>query len=393
MHEERFGWGNRDIGPWPDVATARSFLQGLATGEWDGRDGAWLAGLDQESLGGWLAGQGLAPLAHRQCRDAFPELAAQLASAFYAAAATNMRRFHELAQVLDAFQEAGIPVVLLKGAALAEGAYGGLSLRSMGDVDLWLRAADMTRAVTTMQGLGFRKHAKDTRPPALQFLSLGEVQLHKRGLIELHWSPFKGWWLRRTAAVEDDGVWERAVPASIDGLEVNNPELVRQLSAEDMVIHVALHSAVHSQFLPPWSLRSMMDVALTAQARPVDWTVVAERARRWRVATALWAVLDLAERLIGLPGAEAALARLRPSLLRRRLLARFVSPESVLAGQDLTTGRARYLLLLLLVDRFRDAVRLVFRTLWPEDAWLAARYGAGWSRRHHLWNVVRRGKV
>ena len=66
-------------------------------------------------------------------------------------------------------------------------------------------------------------------------------------------------------------------------------------------------------------------------------------------------------------------------------LRRFVSPESVLGGIDLRNSRARYLLLLALVDRPRDMLYLLWRTVWPERAWLAARYQNQSGRGRHLW--------
>jgi hypothetical protein len=140
-------------------------------------------------------------------------------------------------------------------------------------------------------------------------------------------------------------------------------------------------------------VRGLLDIALTAHTRPLDWRVVAERARRWRVRTAVWTVLYLAEQLIGLPGVEEALVSLSPTSLRRVLLKSLVSPRSVLEGRDLRQSPLRYLILLLLVDRPWDATYLVFRTLWPEEEWLKARYGVQASRWHHLWSVARRGQI
>jgi len=38
-------------------------------------------------------------------------------------------------------------------------------------------------------------------------------------------------------------------------------------------------------------------------------------------------------------------------------------------------------------------LKLIYRTLWPEDVWLDARYGGQVGRWRHLWNVVRYGRV
>jgi hypothetical protein len=142
------------------------------------------------------------------------------------------------------------------------------------------------------------------------------------------------------------------------------------------------------------ALRGLLDVVLLTRSQPVDWHTVAERAHRRRVAAATWLVLDLADALFGLPDAEAAIAGLRPHRMRRGLLGRFVDADSMLAGRDLTHGPLRFIYQLLLVDRTWDAVRLLGRALWPEDDWLAARYGRrdARTRCRHLLGALR-GKI
>jgi hypothetical protein len=248
----------------------------------------------------------------------------------------------------------------------------------------------MARAAELMGELGYGAHAKEERPPALQRLSGGELQFYSPheppGLVELHWSPFPGWWLHHTAAVDDAAVWERCEPLLVGGRG-----WARRLAAEDLIIQLAVHLAVSGQFAPP-VVRGLFDIVLAAGRYPVDWDLVADRARAWRVATPVWVALSLADALIGLPAAAGALAGLRPGALRRALLRLLVSPTSVLAGRDVTRGRARYLLLLSLVDRPGSALHLARRAVWPEPHWLAARYGAP-SRRRHLATLVRHGRL
>jgi cystathionine beta-lyase/cystathionine gamma-synthase len=42
-------------------------------------------------------------------------------------------------------------------------------------------------------------------------------------------------------------------------------------------------------------------------------------------------------------------------------------------------------------DHLRDVARLLGRALWPENAWLLARYGRQdiWQRWQHIWSVAR----
>jgi len=372
----------------PDAA---SFLHALAG---NAELAAWVAGRPDPSWADWLGGQGLAAYAcHRLRRtgafDRLPSTLAQpLTAAYYRTAADAELHTRELAAVLDALAAVGITPILFKGAALAHLVYPDPACRPMGDLDLWLAAAEMPAAVAALQAAGYRRHVKDTRPVELQADREGEIQLAGaqpgQGLVELHYGVFAGEWLHRTASVDGVGIAARAVPVTVAGRPA------RTLAPEDAVIQLAVHLAVNHQMAYP-GVRGLLDVCLVARSRPLDWAAVSRRARAWRVRTAVWQVLSLADTLLGLPEAGPALAALRPSALRRRLLARFVTPDSVLAGRDITGGPARFIYQLLLADRPCDAARLFARALWPEDAWLAARYGrGGWrTRTAHLRAAVR----
>jgi len=380
-------------GPWPDMATARFFLTGLITESANIASDVpqWCKTLDAAALAQWLVAAEIAGAANGRYGAAWPELRAALLQDRFLAMAEWELHDKTLAQLMTQFTQAEVTAVLLKGAALAQTVYPDRTWRTMSDIDIWVQAEEMAAAVAAVRAVGFEIHSKEERPWQLQQLSQGEIQLYRtdwaQGLVELHWLPFQGWWLLRVAQPDAAAVWARKEPLN---LEENG---VYHLAAEDTVLQVALHLIISHQ-LGMKALQGLLDMALTAQVRGVDWGVVAERAREWRVRTAVYTVLSLLDALIGAAGVETALERLRPSRLRRWLIARFVSPEWVLAGRDLRNGRARYLLLLLLVDRPRDMLTLMFRTLWPEEEWMQARYGGKRvSRWRHMWRVMRYGQV
>ena len=345
----------------------------------------------------WLRGQGLAAYTCYRLRRAAAlnrlpaELAQALQAAYYRAAGDAELHTRELVAVLDALAGAGVMPILFKGAALAYAAYPDPACRPMGDLDLWLGADAMPRAQAVLRDAGYLEHVQEARPPALLAGREGELQWvgtrPEQGLIELHYGVFPGEWVYRAAAVDSAAVNSRARPVTIE----DRP--ARTLAPEDAVIQLAVHFAVNHQMAYP-GVRGLLDVRLLTASSRVEWETVARRALDWRVRTAVWQVLSLADELLGLPQAGGALAALQPSSLRRRLLAHYASIDSVLRGRDLTGGPARFIYQLLLADRWRDAARLVFRALWPERAWLAARYGrSDWrTRRAHLLAAAR-GRV
>ena len=312
-----------------------------------------------------------------------------LREAALGAAAGNLAHFATLDRIERRFEAERLPMVLLKGAAVASSAYRDRSFRPMSDLDIWVQDDDMPRAVENLLGLGFRQEPNlPHRPSALQRRSAGELVFRParggHGLVELHYGAFPGWWIQRVAHPDTEGLWRRAEP-------MGPGRHALRLAAEDAVLQTAFHVAVNQFGQAP--LRGMMDLAVLARTRALDWDAVAERASAWRLKTATWLVLDTAHRMIGLPGCDVAVSQLRPARVRRAALRAFVTPRALLSGRDLTRKSRRHLFMLGLVDRPRDGACLLGRTLWPETWWIAARYGRPVGRIEHLWGLVRRGEV
>lgn len=339
----------------------------------------------------WLCEQGLAPLAWATWHTALDlpiEVAADIHRAYYVAVGdAELHRF-ELDSVLRTLAAQSITPVIFKGAVLAHTVYADPACRPMSDLDLWLTGEEMSRAQAALEAIGYRYVSKPERPPMIMFIDMGEIQMHGpqggAGLVELHWGVFAGEWLRRAACVDESAIRSRVMAMTVLG----QPALA--LSPEDAVIQVAAHAAVNHQ-MSLAALRSLVDVASVVRHQPIDWTVIVDRARQWRVATAMWLVLKLARELTGLDEAAPAIAQLSPSSMRQWLIARFANADSLVDRRDLSASPLRFVYLLLLVDRGRDAAQLVYRALWPEREWLVARYGrVGVSiRLRHLLNAMR----
>lgn len=354
------------------------FLRALVTADTGGL-ADWMAGHpDDAAWSTWLLQQGLAPYAYVQlCRAGLngyltPAVQTAFRQAYVQALAHAELRRRELLAVLDALVAKGIVPALFKGAFLAHTVYPTPACRPMGDLDLWITADEMSDAQAALEEIGYVRRIKATRPPAFQAWRGGEVQMVGRragqGLVELHWGAFAGEWLYRAGQIDESGVRARLEPIRI----CDRPGLT--LAVEDAIIHLAVHLAINHQLAYP-GVRGLLDIALVAHGRPVDWATVAERAIHWRVAAVTWLVLRLTGELFGLDDARSALDVLAPGALRCRALAPFANGTSLLTGRDITRTPLRFVYQLLLVDRPADAVRLFLSALWPEDDWLAARYG------------------
>jgi hypothetical protein len=341
-----------------------------------------LGDLDWERIIGLAQKTGVAPVlfAALKAKDVTPPPAPaeRIRKIYLASAARNTRIFHEVGKILRALQAANIPVIPLKGVWLAEAAYRNIALRGMGDVDLWVPRSQLDAARQVMVSLGYSSRSKADRPQALQDALAGETQMFKTGapMVELHWNVFPGEWLRHTARIDEQVIWQRTLP--------HQSENVRQLSPEDAIIHICIHLAVNHQMSMP-GLRTLLDLDCARQRLNIDWGTVAERARAWRVSTATWLVLQMLTELFGDPERKLPLPDLKPSPLRRGILRSFVSTRNLVEGIKISSGPKRFVFLLALVDRPADALYLIWRALMPDRTWLTLRYGLQDAPAWRIW--------
>ena len=143
--------------------------------------------------------EGVAPLMYWKLKDTSKEVPPStfnfLRSTYYQTLAQNTLMYRELERILEALDEASIPVIVLKGAALAATVYEDIGLRPMGDLDLLVKRENLDRAAETIKTVGFHRVSKD-RIPGLNEL-IGHAFLlmsnSKQNIaIELHWNLIEG---------------------------------------------------------------------------------------------------------------------------------------------------------------------------------------------------------
>lgn len=123
--------------------------------------------------------------------QASPALQAELTRCVHQEVAVELARTVELRAVLAALAQAGLPVLLIKGSALAHTLYPQPYLRSRCDTDLLVPSrAEAERAWQVFQTLGYRRAA--TVAGDLISYELGCYKTGPRGLthaLDVHWRP------------------------------------------------------------------------------------------------------------------------------------------------------------------------------------------------------------
>ena len=129
---------------------------------------------------------------HSTCWDRVPEnIRVECDEAYRSFTGRNLLLTSELLRVTAAFDEAGLRVAVMKGAAIAQMAYGDFALREFGDFDLLIRPDDFFRATELLQQLGYNPEWKCGDSTAFHFLRyVGEYKLTRdvmRTDVDLHW--------------------------------------------------------------------------------------------------------------------------------------------------------------------------------------------------------------
>jgi hypothetical protein len=318
------------------------------------------------------ADHGLAPLLFRRLKagDARIHVPADvwkwLRLAFFANADRNVCLYRELGPVLRRLRSSGIPVIVLKGAYLAEAVYGDVALRPMSDVDLMVPRADLPRAHTVLLDTGCVRQQSDD----IESRSERTAPRFSAGVtVEFHWTiDVPGGRSRLDLA----GLWDRARPAMIAGVEV--------LAPEDLLLHLCLHAS-HSHGLG-FGLRPFCDIAemIHRFRGEMDWAQVAERAREWRAARYVGLTLHLARSMLDAEVPDEVLGQLAPGGIDQRMLE--TARQAVLA-------QIGYERLMPLFDRLGaksvgDKVKLSWERVFLSRGEMAAIYPASRVSKH-LW--------
>jgi hypothetical protein len=293
-------------------------------------------GADPRDPEAWAARHGIGPLlAAAGETGAVLQASLRRAEMAWQAGAVHLER------CLRAFDAAGIPSLVLKGAALALSHYPEPALRPMGDIDVLVAPAQWAEAAGLLAGRDFS--LEDTAEHGAAFTGPGGVRLELHG-----------------ALVSCPGLF----PLPFDLLLARSSPLGggvpgRRLGDEDMFVHLALHAAFQHGFRA--RLGQYVDFTRL-------WGSSLDRRRLLGVASAagalrpLAAAVAVAHRLLGAGPAEDLAASLTEHVPRgvRRWMDRLApQPWQLLDGLPL--ARARFMLTRGAVCR----ARLVAGTLWP----------------------------
>ena len=242
--------------------------------------------------------EGLAPWLHYRARQAgivfAPAVAAALTSDYHASLSRNTYMFGQLAGVGRIAAAQGVDLLMLKGAHLAAWLYPSPATRPMVDIDLLVRREQAPQLVAALSAADYRVVSHEPRPGAgLEFenqLLLAHPGKSDYGCLALHWSLLDFPSYQRRLRMED--FWQRAGSCALPGMDA------RVLAAEDLLVYLCAHLALHHQ----WSrLIWLCDIALLLERvrGTLDWDRACALAESAELSLALGETLRRAAGILG----------------------------------------------------------------------------------------------
>ena len=231
----------------------------------------------------------------------------------------------ELSRLLLVFQQEGVPVVLLKGAALLGSVYGDIALRPMGDLDILVRPEHLDRAeaIALKQGYGYRANHELQQLTRQDCRHLANLWHHeKRIMLEIHHhivSHDEPYYFNL------EGFWSRARTVTISSA------CALVFAPEDLLIHLSIKFLLDRRYLSNSALGQLCDISEVTRhyGDSLDWDQIEQTSQENGVLKGLHFVLYTCQRLLQTPVPASILHRFQPRdfnpapadiFIRRRVL-------------------------------------------------------------------------
>lgn len=291
--------------------------------------------------------------------DLSPEQEEELLDRHRAAMVLSLSIERRLLRLMNAFDEAGVRAVVLKGTAVAHALYPDPSIRPFGDLDLLVSTTEWDRACAALRRCGFERDLPAPRRGFDQRFGKAATHSDAEGIqVDLHRTlvlgPF-GLWL------DPDELLRHTETFSIGG------RTVERLDRTGMLLNALLHAALGSS--PPLLL-PLCDVVRASRDPGVDWQRLGRWVASWRLSAAVAFAFETAERQLGveLPSATRSLTGQAPGHDEVRAM-RAYTDRRRMGGLAMAATRA--------IPGLRGKAAYVFGLLLPSRDFLRARARGG----------------
>jgi hypothetical protein len=236
--------------------------------------------------------------------DIPPQIVGEIDAQAAALVRNNLAMAAESLRLQRLFDNADLPVLLVKGTALAVLAFDNLALRSGQDIDLLVPYATLPAATALISRAGYRRFdpPPDISDEQLQLMmpfrkDFGFVQQATGLKIELHWRLF----------LNPHAMTETSIMETSRVIPLTGSEGLRTLGEEDLFAYLCMHGAQHWWYRLKW----LADVnALLAGASEDRMERLIHTAEVRGAGRAAAQALLLCQRLLGTPLPDRLMATL-----------------------------------------------------------------------------------
>ncbi len=213
-----------------DTAVVQSAFSSFSTEEYD-------------SIHALSHKHGIYPLLYKTIRSIDPDsLSTELNELFkqsnMSIVQRNMLMSAELLQLMQLFDVNSIDAMAFKGPVLGEMAYGSVTLRQYGDLDILIKRGDIEKILSLLLKRGYTPEIELEKSTLETFYNCVNVIGLQRGSVrvEIHWEL-----LSKNYAIEweEEKLW-----AESETIEINR-QSIKMLSFENHILYLCVHGAKH----------------------------------------------------------------------------------------------------------------------------------------------------
>lgn len=283
------------------------------------------------------------------------------------------------------FKEHRIPVAIFKGPLLAQMAYGEISLRQAGDIDLLIARRDFTQARLLLESLGYEMTPRLTAAQLASHLNNHcEIQFMRDEwltVVDLHWDLAPRSFV---FGLKADEVMSRLQTVSLAGTAVET------FGAEDLLLYQAMHGAKHLWRRLEWI--SCLAESLRATSS-LNWDTLIDRAAEAHATRILALGLRLVEQFSDVTIPADLLPSVDPNRAMQRMAAQIRSQLFTTFGPAQSTETNLYNLRIM--DRKRDALVSVLRSIFVPTLpdWQSLALPASLHSLYYAYRLLRLSKV
>ena len=197
---------------------------------------------------------------------------------------TQSSHIKNVASVLERFNNAGIPIIVLKGLVVRD-YYPIPDLRTMCDADVLVHEEDLEKVSALMISLGFNQIKENDDHGAHIVFYKGST------VFEVHWTLINDRFFKGDKSFEDK-LWDDAMDVTVGGVKT------KSLSLEDLAVHLCTHMAVHLAY-SGFGVRQLTDLVVLVEKKGhlIDWKAFLNKSKECGVYTFAIAIFNICNRL------------------------------------------------------------------------------------------------